>query len=126
MPVWEVMMSGHRHFVPAPPLRDGDARVVPFRPRAAKTDGIGIWHAPSRDCDPDTLLVERLARYERESQEEDGRGRMLVNGLGFVATVLLIAIGVWLMTNIYDRPSHAFSSHLPPDPGGQGSSASAR
>ena len=60
-------------------------------------------------------MIEKLAKYERDEPEDDYRQRMLRNGLGFVATVTLIAIGTWLMTNIHDQPSHALEAPLSPD-----------
>jgi len=110
------MMSGRRHAIPAAVRSsDNNDRVVLFRPQRAKVDGSAKWRRLKRDCDPDALLIEKLAKYERDDREDDYRQRMLLNGLGFVVTVTLIAIGVWLMTNIHDQPSHVFETPLSPD-----------
>jgi hypothetical protein len=119
------MMSGHRHAFPAA-LRssDGHDRVVLFRPQRAKIDGSAKWRLLKRHCDPDALLIERFAKYEHDDGEHNYRKRMLLNGLGFVVTVTLIAVGVWLMTSIHDQPSHAFET--PHSPDGYPPSAAAR
>jgi hypothetical protein len=110
------MMSEHRHVFPAG-LRSSDDHdhVVLFRPRRANVDGSAKWRLPKRDCDPDALLIEKLARYEHDDREHNYQQRMLLNGLSFVVTVTLIAIGVWLVTNIHDQPSHAFEPPLSTD-----------
>jgi hypothetical protein len=105
------MMSERRHVI----SNDDHDHVVLFRPRRAKVDGSAKWRPLKRDCDPDALLIDKLAKYERGKREDDYRQRMLVNGLGFVWTVTLIAIAVWLMTVIHDHPSHAFEMPLGPD-----------
>jgi hypothetical protein len=111
-----MMMSGQRHVFPAAPrLSDDYDHVVLFRPQRAKVDGSAKWRPLQRDCDPDALLIEKLAKYERDDREDNYRQRMLLNGLGFVVTVTLIAIGVWLITNIHDQPSHALETPLSPD-----------
>jgi hypothetical protein len=109
-------MSGHRQVFPAV-LRSSDDRdhVVLFRPQRAKVDASAKWRRLKRDCDPDALLIEKLAKYEHDDREDDYRQRMLLNGLGLVVTATLIAFGVWLMTNIHDQPSHAFEPPLSPD-----------
>jgi hypothetical protein len=41
--------------------------------------------------------VEDLSKYERSPDEpDDYRHRMMVNGLAFVATILLIVAGIWI------------------------------
>jgi hypothetical protein len=45
-------------------------------------------------------LILSLAKYERDAQEDDYRERMILNGLAFVVTAALIAIGFWLASNI--------------------------
>jgi hypothetical protein len=45
-------------------------------------------------------LLLSLAKYERAAQEDKYRERMILNGLVFVVTAALIAIGVWLASNI--------------------------
>jgi hypothetical protein len=96
------MMSRHRRVI----SNDDHDHVILFRPRRAKVDGSAKWRPLKRDCDPDALLIDKLAKYERGEREDDYRQRMLVNGLGFAWTVTLIAIAVWLMTvNVYEIKS---------------------
>lgn len=73
--------------------------VVRIRPRRAKADGTARWR-PIHDGDPNISLILSLAKYERDAQEDDCRGRMILNGLAFVVTAALIAIGLWLASNI--------------------------
>lgn len=45
--------------------------------------------------------MEDIGKYERRAGEpDDYRHRMLVNVLGFVFSLLLIATGIWLATKI--------------------------
>jgi len=69
-------MSGQR----ATP--DDERRVVRFRPRPAGT------RAPSPVAD--------LAKYERGSEPDDYRHRMLVNTAAFLFVLGLIGAGLWL------------------------------
>jgi hypothetical protein len=73
--------------------------VVRFRPRCAKADGTARWR-PIHAGAPNISLLLSLAKYERAAQEDKHRERMILNGLVFVVTAALIAIGVWLASNI--------------------------
>jgi hypothetical protein len=96
------MMSERRHlnFV-APQPSDDDHRVVRFRPRRAKVDRTIKRRERSLDRDPNISSVLSLAKYDCHGQEDDYRHRMIMNGLAFIVTVALIAIGVWLAANIH-------------------------
>jgi hypothetical protein len=94
-------MPEHRHFcLVARQSSYDDHRVVHFRPRRAKVDGMSGWRRPIHDRNLNISSVLSLARYERDGHEDDYRQRMIMNGLAFLATVALIAIGVWLAANI--------------------------
>jgi hypothetical protein len=87
---------------PRSPIREAfrsiedEHRVVRFRPRRARPDGLARWREPMHHRDPGNLLVEGIARYERDGQDDDYRHRMIVNGLGLVAAIVLIVVGTWL------------------------------
>lgn len=100
-------MADLRHLTLVAPRRlsEDDHRVVHFQPRRSKTGGTDKWRHPIHNRDLNILLVERFAKYERDSQEEDYRQRMIMNGLGFIVTVTLIVLGVWLTANINDQSS---------------------
>jgi hypothetical protein len=80
---------------PAPP--DEKGRVVPFRGR-----GVPRWRWPVRPTGNVDHSEEPLAKFERSEGPEDYRHRMLMNGLAFGATTLLIVIGVWLANTIME------------------------
>src|SRR5262249_32072486 len=73
--------------------------VVRFRPRCAKADRTARGR-PIHDADTVSSLILSLAKYERDGREDDYRERMIFNGLAFVVTAVLIAIGFWLESNI--------------------------
>ena len=61
-------------------------RVLPFRPRGSLL---------ARNVPPPA--VPDLEKYERAPNEpDDYRHRMLMNGLGLMVTVVLIAAGLWI------------------------------
>jgi hypothetical protein len=94
-------MPEHRHYyLVARQSSDGDHRVVHFRARRAKADGMARWRGPIRDRNPNISSMLSLTKYERDGHEDDYRQRMIMNGLALLVTVALIAIGVWLAANI--------------------------
>jgi hypothetical protein len=76
-----------------------DDNVIRFRPRDASPSG-WRWPVPRRRRD-DTPVAD-LSRYERAPPDDDYRHRMKINALAFVATAILIVIGVWLAVSIAD------------------------
>jgi hypothetical protein len=93
-------MTTHPHSTcTAPSSSDGNHRVVRFLP-CTKAGRRGERRDASRECDVNTLLIRSFAKYERQSQEDDYRHRMIVNGLAFALTIALTMIGVWLAVNI--------------------------
>lgn len=69
------------------PTSKGDGRILPFRrPGTLRTHNA-----------PPPSPVADLARYEQKPNEpDDFRHRMLMNGLALAATVVLIAVGIWI------------------------------
>ena len=62
-------------------------RILPFRPRGS------LFARPVPQPSP----VEDLAKYERSTEEPgEYRHRMLMNGLAFAVTVLLVIVGIWI------------------------------
>ena len=69
---------------PTPSKKEG--QVLPFRPRGALRQ--------AEDARPP---VPDLKKFERPPEEpDDFRHRMLMNGLGLLVTILLIAGGLWI------------------------------
>jgi hypothetical protein len=73
----------------APQPEDERGRVLPFRRR-------GRPPVPPLDEDAPVEGVEKYAHGE----PDDYRQRMINNGLGLLACVLLVAIGIWLANTI--------------------------
>jgi hypothetical protein len=68
------------------PPNEPESRILPFRPR-------GSLFARNVPRPP----VPDLRKYEGEAEPpDDYRHRMLMNGLGLLATILLIAGGLWI------------------------------
>jgi hypothetical protein len=62
-----------------------EGRVLPFRRRGA----LFVRHVPPP--------VSDLKEYERKPDEpDDYRHRMIMNGLAFAATIVLIVAGIWI------------------------------
>ena len=76
---------------------DDRGRVIRFRPRGIGPSG---WRWPVRRPPPADTPVEDLSKFEHTDTEDDYRHRMRMNALAFVATMLLIAAGVWLAVSI--------------------------
>jgi hypothetical protein len=69
------------------PPSEPERRILPFRPRGS----LFTRHVPRPSP------VEDLSKYESHPEEpDDYRHRMMMNGLAFVATILLIAGGIWI------------------------------
>ena len=83
-----------------PIQRDDEHVVVRFRPRTSA-------HPPGqRDEAGDKThgqpAAEDLSRYERRSEPDDFRYRMLANVAALAFTIALTAIGIWLAMSIAD------------------------
>ena len=66
--------------------RDGEPRVVKFRPHPA-----GVRTPLSRRA-----AIADLAKFERGNEPDDYRHRMLVNAAAFLFVLGLIGAGLWL------------------------------
>lgn len=79
-----------------PVSSDDEHRVIPFRPRQAREAGpSGARLQPGSDQHAGT-------NPPSSSPPDDFRSRMLANLAALLVTALLIAIGIWLATNIAD------------------------
>jgi len=62
-------------------------RILPFRPRGSLF---------ARNVPPPPPIAD-LGKYERGAEEpDDYRHRMAMNGLALLATIVLIAVGLWI------------------------------
>src|SRR2546421_12869835 len=77
----------------APRPEDDRGRILPFRrrdkPRASMPHG----------GQPDTP-VEGVERYASTGEPDNYRQRMINNGLGLVACIVLVVIGVWIASTM--------------------------
>jgi hypothetical protein len=78
------------------PPPDDAGRVIPFRPRGA----VRGWRWPLNNFPRGDAPIDDLAKYERTESEDNYRHRMTMNALGFLVTIVLIFIGVWLANTI--------------------------
>ena len=44
--------------------------------------------------------VPDLAKYEQDDAGDDYRHRMIMNGIGFLVTILLVIAGIWIVNEI--------------------------
>ncbi|MBV8840430.1 MAG: hypothetical protein JO000_28160 [Alphaproteobacteria bacterium] len=79
------------HARPSPD--EGTGRVVPLRP----VRRVGLAGRPA---------IEDIGKYESGGREDDYRHRMLMNVLGFLTCVILVAAGVWIANSIAELRSH--------------------
>jgi hypothetical protein len=84
------------------------AQVLQFRPRARTTER-PFSGSPStsptlahESIDHENNLLDDLARYEREAEEEpiNYRHRMLMNVMAVAIVTVLVGVGVWLADTI--------------------------
>jgi hypothetical protein len=68
------------------PPNDPEGRVLPFRRR-------GSLFATHR---PPPSPVRDIEKFERGDADDDYRHRMVVNAMAAAATILLIAVGIWI------------------------------
>ena len=74
-----------------PHASDEDGRVVPFRPRRDRRNSARLFLSNMH-----RTPIEDLSQYERSDETDDYRHRMIINAFAFVATIILILIGIWL------------------------------
>src|SRR5213078_5175887 len=72
-----------------PRPEDDRGRILPFQPRARPRAD-----AP-RIVEPEAP-VEGVEKYARTGEPDNYRQRMINNGLGLAACVVLVVIGVWI------------------------------
>jgi hypothetical protein len=81
---------------------NGGHSVVPFRRRRRTANGSAGPRELNLKQGANVTVLLSLAKYESDGEEDDHRHRMLDNVLAFVVTFALIAIGVWLASNLHD------------------------
>ena len=86
----ELTRSGALHARPS--ADEGTGRVVPLRPARR----VGLAGRPA---------IEDIGKYESGGREDDYRHRMLMNVLGFLTCVILVAAGVWIANSIAELRS---------------------
>lgn len=79
---------------PSPPSEPGTeptGRILKFRPR-------GSLFARPLPRPVQTPAVDDLKKYEAasDSEPDDYRHRMIMNGLGLLVTIFLVVAGVWI------------------------------
>jgi hypothetical protein len=72
-------------------------RVLPFRPRAARSRSEKLLRDQARSPVPD------LSRFHRQPDDEDYGHRMLMNVLAFAVLSVMIFFGVWIADNMTQR-----------------------
>jgi hypothetical protein len=72
-----------------------EGRVVRFRPR-----GVAPWRWPLPTRQKRDWTDDDLAKYEQPETEEDYRHRMKMNMLGLAVTIVLMAVGAWLVVTL--------------------------
>src|SRR5437016_14190657 len=73
----------------APRPEDDRGRILPFQRRGKSRPGA------ARDAEPETP-VEGVEKYASAGEPDNYRQRMINNGLGFAACIVLVVIGVWI------------------------------
>jgi hypothetical protein len=81
---------------------DQDPTVVRFRRRQAELGESAKPRGTVQKNEPNIVLLLSLAKYESENPEVDYHHRMIENGLAFVVTVALMAMGVWLASSLHE------------------------
>jgi hypothetical protein len=81
---------------------EADDRVVPFRPRRPPSLPVAPPQHPERNAAAPKAEVENLEGFERTSDPDDYRHRMITNAVALIFTVVLVVAGVWLANAIVD------------------------
>jgi hypothetical protein len=81
---------------------DQDPTVVRFRRRQVEPGESAKPRRTVQKNEPNIVLLLSLAKYESDDREVDYHHRMIENGLAFVVTVALMAMGVWLASSLHE------------------------
>jgi hypothetical protein len=73
-----------------PSKNEEKGRVLPFRPRPARS-----WNAKLRLREPRSP-VDDLSKYSRGPEEDNYRHRMVMNLLAFLVLAAIVYCGIWL------------------------------
>jgi hypothetical protein len=83
---------------PQEPARNEErGRVLPFRPRAARTRNEKLSREQARSPVPD------LSRFHQLPEDDDYGHRMLMNALAFAVLSVMVFFGVWIADNMTER-----------------------
>jgi hypothetical protein len=83
---------------PQEPARNEErGRVLPFRPRAARTRNEKLSREQARSPVPD------LSRFHQLPEDDDYEHRMLMNALAFAVLAVMVFFGVWIADNMTER-----------------------
>jgi hypothetical protein len=72
------------------PSPDEKGRILPFQRRG------GVRPVPPHPALQDDTPVEGLGKYANTGEPDNYRQRMINNGLGLAACIVLVIIGVWI------------------------------
>src|SRR5262249_14950831 len=78
-----------------PSNNDEKGRVLPFRPRPARS-----WNANLRLREQRRSPVDDLSKYSRGPEEDNYRHRMVMNLLAFLVLALIVYCGIWLASTM--------------------------
>ena len=79
----------------APRPEDDRGRILPFRRRGKSRPDV------PQGRQPDTP-VEGVEKYGSTGEPDNYRQRMINNGLGFAACIVLVVIGVWIANTMVE------------------------
>lgn len=102
--ILEAMRDGGSKLAHDRPESEGvtsSAQVLQFRARERSTDRSPAGVAAPNDLESE--LLDDLAQYERDPEEEENINyprRMLMNAVAAAAVTILIGVGVWLADTI--------------------------
>ena len=92
------------HELADPEVTQHTAQVLQFRPRgrSAERPVTGSPSLLNEHVDHESKLLQDLARYERDAEDEpiNYRHRMFMNVIAVVIVTVLVGIGVWLADTI--------------------------
>ena len=93
------------HEPPEPEVTLHSAQVLQFRPRARLSERPFLRASPTLANEPidhESTLLEDLARYEQDVEDEpiNYRHRMLMNVMAVAVVTVLVGMGVWLADTI--------------------------
>lgn len=85
--------------------RHESGQVLQFRPLDRRGDRLryGLENSAGDGSDADSELLDDLAQYEQDKEEDDNvnyRHRMLMNAIAVAVLTVLMGLGIWLADTI--------------------------